>query len=313
MWNVVGNNFDLLGVKFMLSCLMFYTTNQYDLAVGDKGQIPRVLKRLLYNIPQVRQAVPQLAAEENQPGLNETFDETTQAAVEFFQKWKNLKLRDGRVNHETWIALGQFTSAHDIELKNLHEPVLKLLLTNTTTVSNRGATLWPSKYTYYIHQESVKRVLKKALSAKDLERVMFAVWDADRDDWQTVEFSYRHAMTPTGMSKEDARAKANEFVRSEISLAQGLMNQNNSHDAMLHLGYAIHCLQDATSPAHAGFRVYEGGHIELGEHVYEELFDPGAGSWLDEATARGYKYFQNQLGCPADYFADLGNDVFVKK
>lgn len=125
----------------MLSCLMFYTTNQYNLAIGDKGQITRVLKRLLYNIPQVRQAVLQIIDEEKQPESNETFDETTQAAVEFFQKWKNLKVRDGRVNYETWIALGQFTLAHDVELKNLHEPVLKLLLTNTTTVSNRGATL----------------------------------------------------------------------------------------------------------------------------------------------------------------------------
>lgn len=120
-------------------------------------------------------------------------------------------------------------------------------------------------------------------------------------------------MTPTGISQDDARNNANKFVSEEIQLAQKLMSENNSNDAMLHLGYAIHCLQDSTSPAHAGFRIYEGGHMELASHVDEELFDPGPGSRLDEATSRGYKYFKNLLPCPVDYFSDLGNDVFKKK
>lgn len=297
----------------MLWWLMFYTTEQYNLAAGDKGQIPRILKTLLYGIPEVRQAVPQVVSQENQPNFNDTFDETAQAAVQFFQAWQNLKLRDGQVNYETWIALGEFNSGHNVELNNLHEPTLKLLLTNTTAVSSLGAFLWPSQYGFLTHQNSVKRVLKNVLSAKDLERVVFAVYDADRAEWQTVEYSHRHAMTPNGTSQADARSNANKFVTDEIRLAQRLERENNMNDAMLHLGYAIHCLQDATSPAHAGFRVYEGGHLELADHVWEELFDPGAGSWLDEATGRGYKYFKNQMPCPADYFADLGNDVYKKK
>ncbi len=119
-------------------------------------------------------------------------------------------------------------------------------------------------------------------------------------------------MTPTGWSKKKARKRANQFVNDEIRVAQGFIDKKDNHNAMLHLGYAMHCLQDATSPAHAGFKVYEGGHLELASHVYEELFDPGPESWLDKATELSYKYFQNQLPCPADYFEGLGNDVYKK-
>lgn len=292
---------------------MIFTTNQYNLVVGSQGRVARILKEFLYQIPEVRGAVPQVNSRENHPTINDKYDATAQAAVTFFQNWQNLKLRDGRVNHETWMALGKFAPERKVELQTLHDPILKLLLANpAASVSNKNLMMWPSQYGYYTHQNSVKRVLKNALSAKDMKRLLFAIQYADRPEWQTVEFSYRHAMTPAGTSQADARKRANQFVDDEIRIAQNFMEQNNSHEGMLHLGYAMHCLQDATSPAHAGFQVYEGGNGELAGHVYEELFDPGPGSWLDEATALAYKYFQNQIRCPADYFDGLGNDVYKR-
>lgn len=293
---------------------MIYTTTGYDLNIGADGRVARILKELLYQIPEVQRGVPQINLNENLPSANSRFDTTAQTAVIFFQKWQNLKSRDGQVNYETWMALGKFASKQKIEFQALHDPILKMLLSGSTlSAGNSKTTLWPSQYGYLTHQNSVKRVLSKALSPEDLKQVVFAVGDADRAEWQTVEFSHRHAMTPNGTSQEDARKNANQFVGEELQLAQRLMSNKDSKNAMLHLGYAIHCLQDATSPAHAGFRVYEGGRLELANHVYEELFDPGPGSWLDVATLRGYQYFQNQLPCPNDYFADLGNDVYKKK
>lgn len=118
---------------------------------------------------------------------------------------------------------------------------------------------WPSKFGWYTHQNSVKRVLKDKLTKAELNRVVFAVYDADRSEWQTVEFSHRHAMTPVNVSAEQAKKDANSFVATEIQSAQRLYAANNWYDAMLHLGYAIHCLQDATSPAHAGLKFTKEG------------------------------------------------------
>jgi hypothetical protein len=50
---------------------------------------------------------------------------------------------------------------------------------------------------------------------------------------------------------------------------------------MRHLSYAMHAMQDVTSPAHAGFRKYYGGNSELASHIWEEVFDPGKNSNLD--------------------------------
>lgn len=172
---------------------------------------------------------------------------------------------------------------------------------------------WSSQYSYVTHQNSVRRVLSTSLSSQDLKSVQAAVKDADRAEWQTAAYSYRHAMTPKGMTKERARDLANQFVRDELGSAQQLEAQGDRAGAMLHLGYAMHCLQDATSPAHAGFREYEGGNAELASHVWEELFDPGPGSQLDEATKQSYLYFKGTLQQPNDFFATLGHDVYRKK
>ena len=76
------------------------------------------------------------------------------------------------------------------------------------------------------------------------------------------------------------------------------------------LGLAMHTMQDATSPAHANFRRYHGGVIELGLHVNEENFDPGPGSWLDYATLLAWRYFIRTLPMPGDFFSDLCTDNF---
>ena len=165
---------------------------------------------------------------------------------------------------------------------------------------------WPSKLGVHVHQHSIDRVLKDRLSPEELEMLKDYIKEADKSEWQEVPYSHRHAMTPGDESKTDARKKANDFVRDELIQA---LHSPNIADKMRHLAYAMHAMQDATSPAHAGFRKYNGSG-EMASHIWEELFDPGAGSNLDKATDLAYKYYNGDLRFPKDFFENLCADSF---
>ncbi|HZN06928.1 MAG TPA: RHS repeat-associated core domain-containing protein [Pyrinomonadaceae bacterium] len=166
---------------------------------------------------------------------------------------------------------------------------------------------WPTRYGYDTHQESAKRVLQDRLSAEELKMLQDSIYEADADEYQDAPNSHRHAMTPGDKSKTEARKKANDFVRDNLEKAQ---NATSAADKMKYLGLAMHAMQDATSPAHAGFRKYYGGRRELYSHVWEELFDPGAGSNLDNATEMAYKYYKGELPMPKDFFENLCADKY---
>ncbi len=153
---------------------MFHSTSQYNLTNGDDGRTVIILKELLYQIPQIRNAVPEVVSSSQ---INDKFDDTAQAAVSFFQKWQNLKLRDGNVNHETWITLGNFTTESKVEFLTNFDPVLKIMLSGASLKKNNtnNLVLWPSQYGYLTHQNSVRRVLTNSLSTKDLNRLLFAI------------------------------------------------------------------------------------------------------------------------------------------
>lgn len=168
---------------------------------------------------------------------------------------------------------------------------------------------FPSRYKVHVHQWSVDRVLKDRVSPEELKMLKDGVKEADKDEWQDVPNSHRHAMTPSDMSKTDARKKANDFVRDELNQAR---NATNVADAMRHLSYAMHAMQDAASPAHAGFQKY-GGVSEMPGHIWKELFDPGAGSNLDKATDLAYKYYTGELPMPKDFFENICADNFWRR
>jgi hypothetical protein len=67
------------------------------------------------------------------------------------------------------------------------------------------------------------------------------------------------------------------------------------------LGEALHPLQDATSPSHAGFQVWSGHEdwITEGAHVNSELIYPGINSNLQNITNKILDLFQNKLPLPS--------------
>lgn len=182
---------------------------------------------------------------------------------------------------------------------------------NAGSVSTAAA--WPSKPGFNVHQRAVGRALFEKLPPNEIRTLQDAVKEADNKEYQTKEMSHRHAMTQEGLTKPQARKMANDFVRSELETAKRFQAAGNRPEALRHLGFAMHAMQDATSPAHQGFQVYHGDEgvgplAKLGVHVVEELHDPGPKSNLDKATEKAYKYFTGELPMPKDFFAGLGFD-----
>jgi len=157
----------------------------------------------------------------------------------------------------------------------------------------------------------VRDVLRRKLSPKQLEWLVYAVgqYAADASRYQTNEFTYRHAMRQVGEDPINARVKANCFVRKEFKFAWQMQDAGNVKEAMLHFGFALHALQDSTSPAHHGFQAWDEhfGYFAKGIHVKQELFNPGRGSELYRATLETYQHFTNRK-LPTDDLFTYGVD-----
>jgi RHS repeat-associated protein len=81
---------------------------------------------------------------------------------------------------------------------------------------------------------------------------------------QSGALSFQHAMRGPGQSVDDAQAEYQDFVSLNEDMAfQTQMNfwaagnPGLSNDALAEFGAALHAIEDSTSPAHAGFQVWE--------------------------------------------------------
>jgi hypothetical protein len=104
----------------------------------------------------------------------------------------------------------------------------------------------------------------------------------------------------------------NAWVQANFELAQEALNQEIPDRALAlqHLGYAIHTLQDSTSPAHHDFQPWgiEGAQSTVG-HIYDEDFNPGPGSNMYRATRDAYNWFFEDRKLPrGDIFLQYNAD-----
>ena len=114
-------------------------------------------------------------------------------------------------------------------------------------------------------------------------------------------------MRRPGQSVEEARAESNEFVRNKICLAREYASRGWNTYAMHELGKAIHALQDAESPAHAGFQEAWPSDplsmvLNIPHYVSETVF-PGSENLTaaENATRKAWDYF-NGVRMPSDFF-----------
>lgn len=168
---------------------------------------------------------------------------------------------------------------------------------------------WASQKGFYVHQKAndlgtsnlfAKGIidLKTTISlSKQLDR---ATEYADGEKFQTPEFSYRHAMRNGKESIEEAKDKADAFVRERYKWARHEFDQRNKEQAFFILGVALHPIQDATSPVHGGFQAWTGEESDLDEvnHVVQEYSYPGINSNLQKVTNDFLELFFSKKDLP---------------
>jgi RHS repeat-associated protein len=152
---------------------------------------------------------------------------------------------------------------------------------------------------FHVHQDAIDTSL--AFVAEDRRAILRSA--QERVDLDQVN-QYKHAMRLPNQSAADAREKAQAFIDKNMERAIELERSGNWAMAMEHLGAAIHTLQDATSPSHRGFQVFDPSWSttspQVRKHVMAETSDPGtsfnSGPSLTAVTYAAWVYFANQVG-----------------
>ena len=81
---------------------------------------------------------------------------------------------------------------------------------------------------------------------------------ADKSEHQGGGSDYMHAIRNPSQTVEQARDLADKWVRTLFEAAKTLLSNGNTDAAYFTFGVGFHALQDATSPAHAGFQLWTG-------------------------------------------------------
>jgi hypothetical protein len=134
----------------------------------------------------------------------------------------------------------------------------------------------------------------------------------DDVQFQDNAHSYVHAMSSPTDPAPQAIYKANHWVRRELTQARVYEAQGNRRQALVHLGNAMHTLQDATSPVHRGFQYWDDKwslSLQWVNHEQYELFDPGPGSALYKETLRAYVFWKSRKPLPHTFFPPLSLTV----
>ena len=109
------------------------------------------------------------------------------------------------------------------------------------------------------HQNVGAVILGGYFTEKQISNINIGHVNIDADQYQTEKYSYMHAMSGrnidgTPQTPAQARIAANNFVREQFNLAWKYQDLGRDDLAMQHFGFALHTLQDSTSPEHNGFQ-----------------------------------------------------------
>jgi hypothetical protein len=101
-------------------------------------------------------------------------------------------------------------------------------------------------------------------------------------------------MRNSNQTPTQAMNQADAFVRKQFALAQKLKAEGKVAEAYYQFAIGLHALQDAMSPAHAGFQQWSDhpSATQVYNHVTQELFYPGENSNLQKVTNQYLDWFQ---------------------
>ena len=169
-------------------------------------------------------------------------------------------------------------------------------------VTNPSSPDWASKWGFLVHQKANANAIYRNGEIKDirtdpikLKSLNAATKYADSHQFQTGESSYRHGMRNSGETVTEAKNKADNFVRSQFTKAKVLLGEGKTEEAYFEFGVGLHTIQDATSPAHGGFKEWSGEEsiLQQAEHAVKELIYPGEDSELQRVTNKYVDWFEN--------------------
>jgi hypothetical protein len=131
-----------------------------------------------------------------------------------------------------------------------------------------------------VHQMAISNVLGSAIKGHELDILHTQQTLIDQD--QMASESFEHAMTGT-QSKQATQSeidsfikKSNAFVADHLHAAINAWTAHDNDAAFAHLGKAIHTLEDASSPVHAGFQPWRDNETwyEVAAHIDREKTYP---------------------------------------
>jgi len=154
-----------------------------------------------------------------------------------------------------------------------------------------------------VHQNAIRTTLT-TLTPADRDILVEWVKIADEPRYQTTDASYRHAMHAVTESRAESKRRANNFVRDTIIMARQFEKDCAHRRALQTLAFAMHCLQDNTSPMHYNFQDWDANYsyATIVQHVAGENYNPPAGHALYTATQDAWDYFTGRKVMPANFF-----------
>jgi len=159
---------------------------------------------------------------------------------------------------------------------------------------------WPAEV-IKVHQASIERVLRHKLSGGNIN--ILNRQQVVMDNNRAYSHPNLHGLSMPGQDPSDAWRIANSFVRDSLEMARELEKRGQHHEALRHLGNAIHTMQDCTSPVHRDFQVWNentGIWSKFSQHTSRELFDPGHGSPLDASVKKAWEIFKSNKPIPRE-------------
>lgn len=157
-----------------------------------------------------------------------------------------------------------------------------------------------------VHQQAIRNVLANQVgpvALRILENQQILI-----DENQGNADQFMHAMTGAGQDRAQVINQANTFVKTKLEKAMASQQAGRVEEAYRNLGDAIHTLQDATSPSHRGFQVWDDDASwthKLG-HVEAERKYPAEGSveyrQIVGVTQWAYDIFTGKARMPERFF-----------
>jgi hypothetical protein len=109
---------------------------------------------------------------------------------------------------------------------------------------------WPP----WTHNDIINEAFAGVLNHKELNILYKASFDADGEEFQSLDNSHRHAMSAPGQTPQEAYIEAVNFIDKQVAI----YNEKGGEKGLEALGFAMHTLMDASSPSHRGYQTWYG-------------------------------------------------------